>query len=66
MSDHFADNCEQIDPLVKERLIDLQEKKDSSGNGGKRYWTLAAVRRGLIETETGLRFCDRTGKSATS
>jgi hypothetical protein len=59
VKDHFADQCEQIDPRLKELLLDLQGKRTSSGNGGKKYWAEAAARRGLTATETGLRFCDR-------
>jgi hypothetical protein len=55
---HFTDTCQQINPRLKEQLIDLHGKKAVSGHGGKKYWAEGAVARGICETERGLWFRD--------
>jgi hypothetical protein len=55
---HFTNTCQQINPELKEQLIELQETKAASGHGGKKYWAEGAVARGVYETEMGLRFRD--------
>jgi hypothetical protein len=55
---HFSGTCQQIDPMLKEQLIQLQETKAVSGHKGKKYWAEGAMARGIYETEIGLRFRD--------
>ena len=53
---HFLDKCQYIDPEVRAQLRAYKEEKTTAGYGGKKYWAERAIRRGICETEVGLRF----------
>jgi len=53
---HFIGNCKCISPHVKARLQKHSEVRAAAGCGGKKYWAKGARKRGIYETELGLRF----------
>jgi type II secretory pathway pseudopilin PulG len=63
---HLTNACEKIDPELKARLIEMQEKKSGMGHGGKKYWAEGAMARGIYETERGLRFREKDTTSKTT
>jgi len=53
---HFLGNCKCISPQVQAQLQEYANSKAEAGYGGKKYWAKGAIKRGIYETETGLRF----------
>lgn len=53
---HFTAACVNIPPEIKQRIIELKEKKTTVLGGGKQYWANGARVVGIVETDNGLVF----------
>ena len=55
-SSHLTNNCDQIDPVVKDELIQYQKAGRTKGHAGKKYWAKTAEAQGLKENGGYLTF----------
>jgi predicted secreted protein len=54
---HLAESCMNVDNSIRTALVAFQQKKGTTGHGGKDYWSQTATAQGVYEIEgEGLRF----------
>ena len=56
---HFVQStCQSLDQEFRDMIksFHIDGKKPIAGHGGKDYWSKAAKAKGIVETESGLRF----------
>jgi hypothetical protein len=57
---HFSNNCQSIPEPLRQRLLQLKERKSTVLGGGKTFWANCAKVIGVIEQGDQLRFSDNT------
>jgi hypothetical protein len=53
LRDHFG-KCNTISPPLKQRFLDLKGKTSQGATDSKHYWVFSAMKRGLVDSESGI------------
>jgi hypothetical protein len=54
LRDHFG-KCDAIPPPLKQRFLELKGKTSQGATDSKHYWVYSATKRGLLDSESGIR-----------
>lgn len=53
LRDHFG-KCNTISPPLKQRFLNLKGKTSQGATDSKHYWVFSAMKRGLLDSESGI------------